>query len=66
MEDAICQERVKERVLENYLLYFSSKTYVVGTQENRLNETCSFEHPKHTIELMKKEINRNFTLHKFA
>ena len=25
--------------LENYFLYFSFKTYVVGTQKNRLNET---------------------------
>ena len=25
--------------MENYFLYFSSKTYVVGTQKNRLNET---------------------------
>ena len=25
-------------VLENYFLYSSSKTYVVGTQKNRLNE----------------------------
>ena len=25
-------------VLENYFLYFSSKTYVVGSQKNRLNE----------------------------
>ena len=24
---------------ENYFLYFSSKTYVVGTQKNRRNET---------------------------
>ena len=29
----------KECVLENSLLYFSSKTYVVGAQNNRLNET---------------------------
>ena len=29
----------KECVTENYFLYFSSKTYVVGTQKNRLNET---------------------------
>ena len=29
----------KECVLETYFLYFSSKTYVVGTQKNRLNET---------------------------
>ena len=27
-----------ECVLENYFLNFSSKTYVVGTQKNRLNE----------------------------
>ena len=26
-------------VLENYIAYFSTKTYVVGTQKNRLNET---------------------------
>ena len=26
-------------ILENYFLYFSSKTYVVGTQKNHLNET---------------------------
>ena len=25
-------------VLKNYFPYFSSKTYVVGTQKNRLNE----------------------------
>ena len=25
--------------IEKYFLYFSSKTYVVGTQKNRLNET---------------------------
>ena len=28
-----------ECVLENYFLYFSSKTYVVDTQKSRLNET---------------------------
>ena len=26
-------------ILDKYFLYFSSKTYVVGTQKNRLNET---------------------------
>ena len=31
--------RPPECVLENYFLYFSSKTYVVGTQKNGLNET---------------------------
>ena len=25
--------------IENYVLYFLAKTYVVGTQKNRLNET---------------------------
>ena len=29
----------KECILENYFLFFSSKTYVVGTQKNCLNET---------------------------
>ena len=28
-----------ECVLENYFLYVSSKTYVVGTQKSRVNET---------------------------
>ena len=35
---------------------FLNQTYVVGTQKNRLNETL-FEHPKHTLKLMGKEIN---------
>ena len=26
-------------VMKNYFSYFSTKTYVVGTQKNRLNET---------------------------
>ena len=34
-------------VIENYFAYFSTKTYVVGTQKDRLNETVFFEHPKH-------------------
>ena len=29
----------KRVCIEIYFLYFSSKTYVVGTQKNRLNET---------------------------
>ena len=37
---------VNECVPKNYFSYFSSKTYVMGTQKNRLNETV-FEHPKH-------------------
>ena len=32
--------------------YFSTKTYVVGTQKNRLNE-----HPKQMFKLLGKEIN---------
>ena len=40
-----------ECVLEIYFLYFSSKTYVVGAQKNRLNE-----HPKHMFKLMGKKI----------
>ena len=30
---------LKEYILENYFLYFLSKTNVVGTQKNRLHET---------------------------
>ena len=36
----VCEDRPpdKSAYLENYFLYFSSKTYVVGPQTNRLNE----------------------------
>ena len=37
--------------------YFSTKTYVVGTQKNRLNETVLLSSQKHTFKLMGKEIN---------
>ena len=40
-------------VLENHFSYFSTITYVVGTQKN----DGSFEHPKHMFKLMGKEIN---------
>ena len=33
------QAPLYECVLKNYFLYLSSKTYAVGTQKNRLNET---------------------------
>ena len=33
----------------DYFSYFSTKTCVVGTQKNGLNETRSFEHPKHCL-----------------
>ena len=46
--------------------YFSTKTYVVYTQKNRLNEKvllkrtvsmrCFFEHPKHMLKIMGKKI----------
>ena len=46
-------------------IYFSTKTYVLGTQKNRLNETVhgSFDHPKHMLTLMGKKI---FTIFKFT
>ena len=42
-------------VIENSFSYFSIKTYVVGTQKNRLEETVLFENPKHMFKLMIKE-----------
>ena len=36
--------------------YFSTKTYVVGTQKNRLNEMVFFERTKHKFKLMGKKI----------
>ena len=43
---------------EIYFSYFSIKTYVVGTQRNRLDDRDgSFEHPKHIMfKLMDKKI----------
>ena len=46
--------------------YFSTKTYVLGSQKNRLNETVLFEHPNHMFKLMDKKINGNFKLIIFA
>ena len=37
---------VKSAYKKYQFSYFSTKTYVVGTQKNRLNETVFFEHPK--------------------
>ena len=45
-----------ECILENDFPYFSSKTYVVGTQKNRLNETVLFSTQKHMFILMSKKI----------
>ena len=39
----------------DYFSYFSTKTCVVGTQKNLLNETRSFEHPKHMFKLMSEK-----------
>ena len=39
LKDVNSDQLVSQRVSENYFSYFSSKTYVVGTQKNRLNET---------------------------
>ena len=35
----LCVKPPDKRVIKNYFSYFSTKTYVVGTQKNRLNET---------------------------
>ena len=45
-----------ECVTDKYFSYFSTKTYVVGTQKNRLNETFFFEHPKQMLKIMGKKI----------
>ena len=37
-------------------LYFLSKTYVVGTQKNRLNETVLVGTQKNMLQLMGKKI----------
>ena len=42
-------------VLQNYFLYFSCKTHVVGTQRT-VSMRGSFEHPKHMFKLMGKKI----------
>ena len=39
LEDLCRQDFSEECVTKNYFSYFSTKTYVVGTQKNRLNET---------------------------
>ena len=41
--------------------YFSTKTYAVGTQKNRLNETGFFEHPQHMFKLIGKKITTNLS-----
>ena len=41
-----------EYIIENRFSYFSTLTYVVGAQNNSLDETASFKHPKHLLKLM--------------
>ena len=40
----------------SYFFYFSTKTYVLGTQKNRLNETVLLEHPKYMFKVIGKKI----------
>ena len=47
---------VKNASQKNKFSYFSTKTYVVGTRKNRLNETVSFENPKHVLKIRGKKI----------
>ena len=47
--------RLRQVLLYILNSYWSTKTYVVGTQKKRLDG--SFEHPKHTIRLMDKKTN---------
>ena len=39
MFTVMCRHLVKSAYHKKYFSYFSTKTYVVGTQKNRLNET---------------------------
>ena len=41
----------------NYFSYFSTKTYVVGTQKNRLNETILLSSKKHMFKLIDKKLS---------
>ena len=42
--------------LKNFFFYFSTKTYVVGTQKNRLNETVLLSTPRKMLKLMDNKI----------
>ena len=54
-----------ECVVENYFLYFSSKTYVVGTQKNRLNETVLLSTQNTCLNWWVRKNYNNFMLIKF-
>ena len=47
----------KSELLKISFSYFSTKTYVVGAQKNRLNETVILSNPKHMFELTDKKKN---------
>ena len=49
------QSSRKECVIKNLFSNFSTKTYFVGTQKNRLNEMFFFEHPKHMFKMADKK-----------
>ena len=56
----------KECAIENTCSDCSTKTYVVGTQKNRLNRLGSFEHPKHImLKMIGKKITKLFTFKEF-
>ena len=56
--------KLKECVAKNYFSYFSSKTYVVGTQKNRLNKMVLLSTQKYVqtdgLENIKKFYAQNF------
>ena len=58
---ALCRLLVKSVYQKNYFLYFSAKTYVVGAQKNRLNETVLIE----TVLLSTQNICFNLWVRKY-
>ena len=54
-----------ECVTENYFSYFSTKTYVVSTQKNRLDETVLLSTQNTCLNRLIKN-NRTFTLNNSA
>ena len=52
--------------MENYFSYSSTKTYVMGTQKNRLNETVLLSTHNIMFKLMVTENSDTFTQKKFA
>ena len=51
------QSGLKLRLRTRKIIFlFLNKTYVVGTQKNRLNETVLLSTPKHMLKIMGKKI----------